>query len=128
MHGEKYDYRIQYEDIDKLFLLHRPDGYTSAIVISLLKPIRQGNQRYQHLVLQCSREEFTVQVAMLLKACDLFNILFISKVNLTEEEIATKYDNQLQPEMTMAMSSLIAKIFKVLSQSKVTGLCVFSIG
>lgn len=46
-------------------------------------------------------------------ACVLF------QVNLTQEEIATKYDNQLTPEVTMAMSSLIAKIFKVLSQSKV---------
>ncbi len=62
MHGEKYDYKIAYEDIDKLFLLHRPDGYTSAIVISLNKPIRQGNQRYPYLVLQTSREEFTVKV------------------------------------------------------------------
>lgn len=101
MHGEKYDYKIPYEDIDKLFLLHRPDGYTSNIVISLHKPIRQGNQRYPHLVLQSSREEYTLPV------------------NLSKEEIAAKYDNQLEPEMTMAASSLIAKIFKVLSQSKV---------
>jgi hypothetical protein len=41
------------------------------------------------------------------------------QVNLSKEEIAAKYDNQLEPEMTMAASSLIAKIFKVLSQSKV---------
>ena len=101
MHGEKYDYKVQYEDIERLFLLHRPDGYTSAVVISLVKPIRQGNQRYFHLVLQTSREEYTVAV------------------NLTEDEIASKYDNQLTPEVTMPMSSLIAKIFKVLSQSKV---------
>lgn len=101
MHGEKYDYKIQYEDIDRLFLLHRPDGYTSAVVVSLNKPIRQGNQRYAHLVLQTTREDHTITV------------------NLTEEEIATKYDNQLTPEVTMPMSSLIAKIFKVLSQSKV---------
>lgn len=101
MHGEKYDYKIQYEDIERLFLLHRPDGYTSAVVIALVKPIRQGNQRYFHLVLQTTREEFTVAV------------------NLTQEEIASKYDNQLTPEVTMPMSSLISKIFKVLSQSKV---------
>ena len=64
MHGEKYDYKIPYEDIDKLFLLHRPDGYTSNIVISLHKAIRQGNQRYPHLVLQTSREEYSINVCI----------------------------------------------------------------
>jgi structure-specific recognition protein 1 len=40
-------------------------------------------------------------------------------VNLTEEEIATKYDNQLTPSLTMPMCNLFAKVFKVLSQSTV---------
>ena len=101
MHGEKYDYKIQYEDVDRLFLLHRPDGYTSSVVISLNKPIRQGNQRYGNLVIQTTREEETIEV------------------NLSEEEIKSKYDGQLAPEVKMPMSSLIAKVFKVLSQSRV---------
>jgi hypothetical protein len=42
------------------------------------------------------------------------------QINLTEEEIKEKYDDQLQVEMTSPMCALIAKIFKVLSQSKVT--------
>mmetsp|Transcript_12210 Transcript_12210/g.12596 ORF Transcript_12210/g.12596 Transcript_12210/m.12596 type:complete len:841 (-) Transcript_12210:18-2540(-) len=101
MHGAKYDYKISYEDITCLYLLFRPDGVSAAIVISLEKPIRQGNQKYPHLVLQTNRVEYTMEV------------------NLTDEELATKYEGQLQREMTMPMCSLIAKIFKVLSQSKV---------
>lgn len=72
-----------------------------AFVISLEKPIRQGNQKYQNLVLETHKVEHTMQL------------------NLTEEEIAQTYDGQLSTEMTMPMSSLIAKVFKVLSQKKV---------
>jgi hypothetical protein len=50
--NSKYDYKIQYEDISKLFLLEKPDDRYTAFVISLEKPIRQGQQKYQHLVLQ----------------------------------------------------------------------------
>lgn len=63
MHGAKYDYKIRYEDISKLFLLHKPDGVTAAIVVALEKPIRQGNQKYAHLVLQSHRVEHTIQVS-----------------------------------------------------------------
>lgn len=101
MHGSKYDYKISYDDIGTIYLLHRPDEITSSIVISLEKPIRQGNQKYPFLVLQSNRLEHTMQI------------------NLTEEEIAEKYDGKLMPEMTMAMDSLVATIFKVLAQSKV---------
>jgi hypothetical protein len=52
--NSKYDYKIQYEDISKLFLLEKPDDRYTAFVISLEKPIRQGQQKYQHLVLQVS--------------------------------------------------------------------------
>ena len=51
-HISKYDYKIQYEDISKLYLLEKPDDRYTAFVISLDKPVRQGQQRYQHLVLQ----------------------------------------------------------------------------
>jgi structure-specific recognition protein 1 len=41
------------------------------------------------------------------------------QINLSEEEIAAKYDGKLKPQMSMAMDSLIATVFKVLAQSKV---------
>ena len=50
MRGQKYDYKIRYDDISRLFLLSRPDEVHMAFVISLDKPIRQGQQRYQMLV------------------------------------------------------------------------------
>ena len=101
MAGAQYDYKILYSDIQSLFLLPKPDGTRMAFVISLAKPIRQGNQKYQHLVLETHKLEETVQV------------------NLTDEEIAEKYDGQLTREMTMPTCNLVAKIFKVLSQNTV---------
>jgi len=42
------------------------------------------------------------------------------RLNLTEEEIRVKYEDQLTAVMTMPTSSLIAKVFKVLTQKKVS--------
>lgn len=99
MQGAQYAYKIKYDDINSLFLLPRLDG-RMAFVIALDKPIRQGNQKYQNLVLETHEAEHT------------------TLINLSEEEIAEKYDG-LSQEMTLPMSTLIAKIFKILSQKKV---------
>ena len=97
----QYDFKIMYSDINALFLLPKPDRTRDAFVISLDKPIRQGQQKYQHLVLETHKLEHTITM------------------NLTEQEIKEKYDGQLQTEMTLPMSTLIAKIFKVLTQTTV---------
>lgn len=101
MQGAQYAFRIPYDDINSFFLLPKPDGGHEAFVISLNKPIKQGNQRYQHLVLNPHTLEQTV------------------KVNITPEENEQKYEGQLQPEMTMPLHNLIAKLFKVLANKKV---------
>ena len=102
MQGAQYSYKIKYEDIQSLFLLPKPDGGRMAFVISLEKPIRQGTQKYQHLIIETHKVESTVTV------------------NLTEEEIAEKYEGQLTKEMTAPLSTLFAKIFKILSQTTVS--------
>lgn len=103
MQGAQYSYKIKYNDITSLFLLDKPDGLRMAFVICLDKPIRQGTQRYQHLVLETHKMEHTIAL------------------NLTEGEIDANesYKGNLQPEMTMATASLIAKIFKVLTETTV---------
>ena len=44
MRGAKYDYKIKYDDISRLFLLPKQDDLHMAFVIALDKPIRQGQQ------------------------------------------------------------------------------------
>jgi structure-specific recognition protein 1 len=101
MRGLKYDYKIKYDDISRLFLLPKPDEVHMAFVIALDKPIRQGQQRYQHLVFQTNKDPDEVTV------------------NLDEETLQKEYGNDLQPVMRGSLSNLIAKTFKVIAKKKV---------
>lgn len=101
MRGNKYDYRIKYDDISRLFLLPKPDDVHMAFVIALDKPIRQGQQRYQYLVLQTNKEQAEVTV------------------NLEEDVLEKEYNNDLQPVMYGSLSNLIAKTFKIIAKKKV---------
>lgn len=101
MRGQKYDYKIKYDDINRLFLLPKPDEVHMAFVIALDKPIRQGQQRYQYLVLQASKDPDEVAV------------------NLDEESLQKDYNGELQPVMRGSLANLIAKTFKVISRKKV---------
>lgn len=72
-----------------------------VFVIALDKPIRQGQQRYQYLVLQSTKEPDEVTV------------------NMEEETLQKEYNGELQPVMRGTLSNLIAKTFKVISNKKV---------
>jgi len=101
MRGNKYDYKIRYDDISRLFLLPKPDDVHNAFVIALDKPIRQGQQRYQYLVLQTNKEEAEVTV------------------NLDEDTLKKEYNGDLQPVMTGSFHNLVAKTFKIIAKKKV---------
>ncbi|GAX14828.1 structure-specific recognition protein 1 [Fistulifera solaris] len=101
LRGQKYDYKIKYDDINRLFLLPKPDEVHMAFVIALDKPIRQGQQRYQYLVLQAPKDPDEVTIA------------------LDEETLEKEYKGELQPVMRGSLSNLIAKTFKVISGKKV---------
>ena len=101
MRGQKYDYKIRYDTINRLFLLPKPDEVHMAFVIALDKPIRQGQQRYQYLVMQATKEPDEVVV------------------NMDEETLEKEYKGELQPVMRGSLANLIAKSFKVIAQKKV---------
>ena len=96
LRGAKYDYKIQYADLSRLFLLPKPDDIHFAFVIALDKPIRQGQQRYQYLILQTTREQASVSI-----------------------QNVENYEGELQEEMAGSLSNLIAKTFKVITKKKV---------
>ena len=101
MRGQKYDYKIRYDDINRLFLLPKPDEVHMAFVIALDKPIRQGNQRYQYLVMQASKDPDEVVV------------------NMDDATLQKEYAGELQQVMRGSLSNLIAKTFKVIANKKV---------
>ena len=57
MHGKSYDYKILYTAIRHVFLLPKPDDVHTYLVLALDPPIRQGQTRYPHLVLQFLKDE-----------------------------------------------------------------------
>lgn len=101
MRGNKYDFKIKYDDISRLFLLPRPDEIHMAFVIALDRPIRQGQQRYQMLVWQTTKDMSELDI------------------NLDPKVIAAEYQDNLQPVMRGELSTLIAKTVKVISGKKV---------
>jgi len=101
MRGAKYDYKIKYDDISRLFLLPKQDDAHTAFVIALDKPIRQGQQRYQMLVMQCTKEQSELTI------------------NLDEKILLKEYGGELQAIMHGSFSNLVAKTFKVITKKKV---------
>ncbi|KAL3809701.1 hypothetical protein ACHAXA_009395 [Cyclostephanos tholiformis] len=101
MRGAKYDYKIRYDDISRLFLLPRQDDMHMAFVIALDKPIRQGQQRYNMLVMQCTKEHSEIEI------------------NLDDATIEKEYNGDLHPRMEGSFSNLVAKTFKVITRKKV---------
>jgi structure-specific recognition protein 1 len=101
MRGAKYDYKIRYDDISRLFLLPRQDDMHMAFVIALDKPIRQGQQRYNMLVMQCTKEHSELEI------------------NLDDATLQKEYNGDIQSHMDGSFSNLVAKTFKVITRKKV---------
>lgn len=99
MVGKTYNYKITYNSISKIFLLEHV--YGTYFVISLNRPISQGQQRYPHLVMQLSDKDEELEL------------------NLTAEEIEERYDNQLSPKLEGPLPQIVARVFKTLTQKKV---------
>jgi structure-specific recognition protein 1 len=89
-----------YKSINRLFLLPKPNGQEVAFVISLEDPIRQGNQRFSHLVMNVKHKEHQVDIAM------------------AADELREAYGNDkkgsamLTPRLSGNLPDLVARIFK----------------
>lgn len=56
--GPSYDYKISYNNINKAFLLPRPDGDNLSFVIGLKSAMRQGSTSYPFLIFQFKKGTF----------------------------------------------------------------------
>ncbi|OBZ68875.1 FACT complex subunit POB3 [Grifola frondosa] len=103
LRGKTYDYKIMYASISKLFLLPKDDQHVLFIIqLGLSNPIRQGQTRYQYLVMQFSREEE-----------------IIAELNMSEEEVA-KYD-RLKKNYEDPTFEVVSGVFRALSKKKIIG-------
>ncbi|KAH9065450.1 SSrecog-domain-containing protein [Lactarius vividus] len=99
LRGKTYDYKIVYSSISKLFLLPKDDLHI-LFILGLNVPIRQGQTRYQYLVMQFSREEEIT-----------------AELNMSEEEIA-KYD-RLKKHYEDPTFEVVSSVFRALSKKKI---------
>ncbi|GLB38229.1 putative component of the FACT complex, a general chromatin factor that acts to reorganize nucleosomes [Lyophyllum shimeji] len=101
LRGKTYDYKIQYSDISRMFLLPKDDQHV-LFILDLRSPIGQGQTRYQYLVMQFSREEEIT-----------------AELNMTEEEIV-KYD-KLKKNYEDPTFEVVSGVFRALAKRKIIG-------
>jgi structure-specific recognition protein 1 len=100
--GKTYDQKISHDRIKKFFLLPKPDEVHQLITIGLDPPLTQGQTKYPFLVMQFKLDEET-----------------ILDLNLTDEQIASRYDGKLQQHYEAPMSTLVAQVFRGLYGKKI---------
>jgi len=103
LHGKTYDYKIPHTTILRLFLLPHQDNRFMFFVVSMDPPIRQGQTRYPFLILQFERDEDIT-----------------CRLNLTQEDIETKYNNKLKTEMSGALFEVFSRVLKEICGRKIT--------
>ncbi|PCH39916.1 SSrecog-domain-containing protein [Wolfiporia cocos MD-104 SS10] len=101
LRGKTYDYKIMYASISRLFLLPKDDQHV-LFILGLSTPIRQGQTRYQYLVMQFTREEEIT-----------------AELNMSEEEVA-KYD-RLKKNYEDPTFEVVSGVFRALSGKKIIG-------
>ncbi|KAH9841764.1 SSrecog-domain-containing protein [Rhodofomes roseus] len=101
LRGKTYDYKIMYNSISRLFLLPKDDQHV-LFILGLSTPIRQGQTRYQYLVMQFSREEEIT-----------------AELNMSEEEVA-QYD-RLKKNYEDPTFEVVSGVFRALSKKKIIG-------
>jgi structure-specific recognition protein 1 len=57
LHGKTHDYKLNYKDINKAFLLPKPDEIHMTYVIQLKTPLRQGQTLHHFIAMQFNKDE-----------------------------------------------------------------------
>ncbi|KAJ2761959.1 FACT complex subunit [Coemansia sp. BCRC 34490] len=103
LRGKTYDYKVPYENIQRMFLVSKPDELHMMFVVGLNPPIRQGQTWYPYLVLQFVRDEEM--------AVDL---------NLDADEDPQRLEGKLRSHYDEPLYRIVANVFKGLSDKRVT--------
>ncbi|XP_060070055.1 FACT complex subunit SSRP1-like [Ylistrum balloti] len=103
LHGKTFDYKIPYTTVLRLFLLPHKDGRQMFFVVSLDPPIKQGQTRYPFIILLFQKDdEMTLELGQ------------------SDEDFETKYEGKLQREMSGLEYEVISRVFKAVTNRKIT--------
>lgn len=101
LRGKTYDYKIQYKQIERIFLLPKPDDAHHLIVLQIDPPLRQGQTRYPFLVLQFSREE---EIEL--------------ELNVLDEQYDSTYKDRLNKQYDLKTHLVMSHCFKGLTERR----------
>ncbi|CAN6617735.1 FACT complex subunit Pob3p [Trichomonascus vanleenenianus] len=101
LRGKTYDYKIQYQNIKRLFSLPKPDGLHHMLIMQLDPPLRQGQTRYPFLVMQFFRE-------------DIMEV----ELNVEDEEYKEKYAGKLEKSYDRAAYKVVGDVMKGLADKR----------
>lgn len=103
LRGKTYDYKIPFEHVKKFMALPKPDDMHFMLCIGLDPPLRQGQTRYPFVVMQFKKDdESTIDL------------------NMSEEMRLEKYQDKLEAHYEEPMHQVVIKIFRGLSNKKVS--------
>ncbi|POY75542.1 hypothetical protein BMF94_1445 [Rhodotorula taiwanensis] len=102
LRGKTYDYRVAYNQVQRLFLLPKPDDIHSQLVVNIDPPIRQGQTRYPYLVMQFAKDE--------IMELDL---------NLDDDTLRDKYQGNLKKHYDDPAYEVVSILFRVFTEKKV---------
>ena len=94
-HGRTHDYKILFKDVNRAFLLQKPDSTHVFYIIALNSPIRQGQTQHHYLAMQIPKE-----------------LKKHVKINLSPDVIAQKHKDELMPEIDGYLYDIISRILK----------------
>ena len=94
LHGKTHDYKIMFKDIDKIFMLQKPDGVHVVYILHLSQPLRQGMTLHHYIAMNFEIEREA-------------NV----RINLTPEQITQKYGTELKPEMEGKLYYILSQLF-----------------
>ncbi|KAI3905513.1 hypothetical protein MKX01_038403 [Papaver californicum] len=102
LQAQANDFKIQYSNIWRLFLLPKSNQPHTFVVVTLDKPIRKGQTLYPHIVLQLETE-FVVE----------------STLSLSEDVLNSKYQGKLEPSYKGLIHDVFTTILRGLSGGRV---------
>lgn len=103
LQGQANDFKIQYSSVVRLFLLPKSNQPHTFVVVTLDPPIRKGMTLYPHIIIQFETDT-----------------ILESTLSMSEELLATKYKDKLEPSYKGLIHEVFTLIMRGLSGAKVT--------
>lgn len=102
LRGKTYDYKLQYNQIQRIFSLPKMDGIHNLMILQVDPPLRQGQTKYNFLTLQFdSQEEIEVEL------------------NIDDDEYERLYKDKLNKSYSANTHLVLANILRGFTERRV---------